>query len=228
MSILEMKNTLKNQPIPTYSKGEELFNWISHIIGMAFGLVVLGLAIAASIIGQFTLIQCISLIFYAITIIVLYGNSTIYHALPKDSTWKRLFRLIDHNTIYLLIAGTYAPICAFAFSTSNIGLIIFLVQIVGLLIGTILNVCNLNGKITKVVTVILYVVMGWAIMFYWPAMTMLPIASMILILLGGISYTAGVGFYAAGKKKKWMHSIFHLFVLIGTILQFIGIVFIII
>lgn len=223
-----MKNTLKNQPVPTYSRGEELFNWISHIIGMAFGLVILGVTIAATVIGEFSAIQCIALIFYACTVIILYGNSTLYHALPKDSTWKRLFRLIDHNTIYLLIAGTYAPICAFAFGDTNIGLIIFLVQIVCLVIGTLLNIFNMNGKITKVVTVALYVIMGWAVMFYWPAMAMLPIEAMIFILTGGISYTVGVGFYAAGKKKKWLHSVFHLFVLIGTILQFVGIVFIII
>lgn len=228
MSIDEMKDTLRNQPLPNYSKGEEIFNWITHLIGIVFGLVTLGLSIGLTIVKNYTWIESLAFFFYAFSMILLYGNSTTYHALPKNSTWKKLFRLIDHNTIYFLIAGTYAPICALAFKDTPIGIIIFSIEILGLLIGTILNIFNLNGKVIKFVTVILYVVMGWAIAFYWPALQMLDQKAMIFIFLGGISYTLGVLFYAIGKKKKWMHSVFHLFVLFGTILQFIGIIFIVI
>lgn len=223
-----MKAILKSQPLPNYSKGEEIFNWISHLIGVALGLVSLALAIGFTILNDYTWIESLSLFFYAFCMILLYVNSTIYHALPKTSTWKKLFRLSDHNTIYFLIAGTYAPICALAFKGTNIGIIIFSIEIIGLIVGTLLNIFNLNGKVTKILTVILYVVMGWAIVFYFPALAMLEIDTLLLILFGGISYTFGVLFYALGKKKKWMHSIFHLFVLVGTILQFIGIILIII
>lgn len=160
--------------------------------------------------------------------IFLYTNSTIYHILNKKKTLKKLFRLIDHNTIYFLIAGTYAPICAFAFKGTNIGIIIFSIEIAGLLLGTILNIFNLNGKITKIVTIILYVVMGWVIIFYYPALGMLDPRILLFVLLGGISYTLGVLFYALGKKKKWMHGVFHLFVLVGTVLQFVGVLLLII
>jgi len=228
MVVDDIKENLRSQPLPKYSRGEETFNWVSHLIGVVFGLVTLVIAIVFTIQKPYTWTESLSLFFYAFSMIFLYANSTIYHLLNKKQTLKKLFRLIDHNTIYFLIAGTYAPICAFAFKGTNIGIIIFLIEIAGLLLGTILNIFNLNGKITKVVTVVLYVVMGWAIVFYYPAIAMLDFKALLFIVLGGISYTTGVLFYVVGKKKKWMHSVFHLFVLVGTLLQFVGILFIII
>ena len=223
MTVSEYKDNLKSQPMPTYSPGEELFNWISHGLGVVIGFVVLGYVIAFSILESYDPWQIVALIFYACSIIVLYATSTIYHALPKGATIKKFFRLLDHNTIYILIAGTYAPIGAFAFGGTSYGLIIMSIEILGLLVGTALNIFNLNGKVTQVITVVLYVAMGWLIVIFYPAISMMPLPSMILILLGGISYTLGVIFYAIGRKIKWMHSIFHLFVLTGTILQLIGV-----
>ena len=158
----------------------------------------------------------------------LYATSTIYHALPVKSVWKKLFRLLDHNTIYLLIAGTYAPISAFAFQGTNYGLIIMIVQLIGLITGTIMNFRNLNGKVTSIITVVLYVVMGWFIVIFYPAVQYIPLTVMLLILSGGISYTLGVIFYAIGHRVKWMHGVFHIFVLLGTILQLIGVILLII
>lgn len=224
MIISEMKENLKRQPIPAYSRGEELLNWISHAIGIIIGLVYLGYSLASSILLQHDVWQSLALIFSAISVVFLYSVSTIYHVLPKDSTWKRLFRLLDHNTIYLLIAGTYAPICAFAFVGTPYGWIIMGVELVGLLIGTIMNMLDLNGKATQVITVVLYVVMGWLIIAFHPIMALVSFTSLMLILFGGISYTLGVIFYAIGKKVKWMHGVFHCFVLTGTILQLIAII----
>lgn len=98
------------------------------------------------------------------------------------------------------------------------------IQFVCLIIGSILNFINLNNKAIKVITVILYVIMGWLVVFCYPAITMMPFNVMMYILFGGIAYTIGVIFYAAGKKKKWMHSVFHLFVIVGSIIQLIGII----
>lgn len=227
MVVDDIKENLKNQPLPNYSRGEETFNWVSHLVGAVFGLVTLVIAIVFTIQKSYNWVESLSLFFYAFSMIFLYASSTTYHLLNKKKTLKKLFRIIDHNTIYFLIVGTYAPICAFAFKGTNIGIIMFSIEITGLLLGTILNVFNLNGKITKVVTIILYVVMGWAIVFYYPALGMLDFNAMLFVLLGGVSYTVGVLFYAIGKKKKWMHSVFHLFVLVGTLLQFVGVLLII-
>lgn len=227
MTVAEIKETLEKQPMPKYSSGEETFNWISHAIGIAVGLVMLGVFITLSVLRSYSFWENSALIVYSLTIIILYVTSTIYHALPNNQIRKKIFRLLDHNTIYLLIAGTYAPICAFAFPGTNYGFIIMVVQIIGLLIGTIMNFINLNGKATQIITVALYVVMGWSIVIFYPAMKMMPLNIILFILFGGISYTLGVVFYAIGRKIKWMHSIFHLFVFLGTILQLVGIVLLI-
>lgn len=227
MTVADIKETLEKQPMPKYSSGEETFNWISHAIGIAVGLVMLGVFITLSVLRSYSFWENSALIVYSLTIIILYATSTIYHALPNNQIRKKIFRLLDHNTIYLLIAGTYAPICAFAFPGTNYGFIIMVVQIIGLLIGTIMNFINLNGKATQIITVALYVVMGWSIVIFYPAMKMMPLNIILFILFGGISYTLGVVFYAIGRKIKWMHSIFHLFVFLGTILQLVGIVLLI-
>lgn len=227
MTVAEIKETLEKQPMPKYSSGEETFNWISHAIGIAVGLVMLGVFITLSVLRSYSFWENSALIVYSLTIIILYATSTIYHALPNNQIRKKIFRLLDHNTIYLLIAGTYAPICAFAFPGTNYGFIIMVVQIIGLLIGTIMNFINLNGKATQIITVALYVVMGWSIVIFYPAIKMMPLNIILFILFGGISYTLGVVFYAIGRKIKWMHSIFHLFVFLGTILQLVGIVLLI-
>lgn len=226
MSVNQLKAKLITQPIPNYSKGEEIFNWVSHLIGALLGFGLLIFFITLSIIFNYDPLKSASLIIYSFSIMFLYSVSMIYHAIDKNSPWKRLFRLLDHNTIYVLIAGTYAPVCALGFSSSpNIGLTMILIEVGCLVIGSILNFVNLNNKFIKVITVVLYIVMGWLVAFCYPAITILDFNAMIYILLGGLAYTFGVIFYAVGKKKKWMHSVFHLFVLVGTILQLIGIIF---
>ena len=108
MTVAEIKENLQSQTLPKYSKGEECFNFITHAIGIVIGLIALGAFIALTIMFDFNIWQTMSLIFFAISMIFLYSTSTIYHALSPKSVWKKLFRLLDHNTIYLLIAGTYA------------------------------------------------------------------------------------------------------------------------
>lgn len=223
MSINELKQNMLSKPIPNYSKGEETFNWISHFIGIFLGLVSLIYFISLNIINNYPTLTMVALFIYSFSLMILYSVSTTYHLLNPNSPWKRLFRLIDHNTIYILIAGTYAPICAVIFP-NRLGIIMMSIQFVCLIIGSILNFINLNNKAIKVITVILYVIMGWLVVFCYPAITMMPFNVMMYILFGGIAYTIGVIFYAAGKKKKWMHSVFHLFVIVGSIIQLIGII----
>lgn len=223
MTVAEIKENLELQPLPKYSKNEERLNFVTHGIGIIIGFISLGAFIALAFMRDFDVWQILSLILFASSMIFLYATSTIYHALSPKSLWKKLFRLFDHNTIYFLIVGTYAPICAFAFGGTNYGLTIMIVQICGLLIGTIMNVFHLNGKATSIITVILYVVMGWFIVIFYPAMSLISPEIMLFILFGGIAYTIGVIFYAIGHKLKWMHGVFHLFVLLGTGLQLVGV-----
>lgn len=225
MSINELKAKLIIQPIPSYSKQEETFNWISHLVGAVIGFILLVIFISLSIINNYSVLKTISLIAYSLSLMFLYSVSTIYHYLNNNSPWKRIFRILDHNTIYVLIAGTYAPICALGFNDNpNIGLIMIIIEVVLLILGSTLNFINMNNKFIKIITIVLYVVMGWLVAFCYPAILLLDFQVMLYVLLGGIAYTLGVLFYVVGKKKKWMHSVFHIFVLLGSILQLIGII----
>ena len=221
------KEKLLKTAVPTYSKGEEIFNSISHLLGAIFGIFTLVFFISKSISNNYSFLDSFSLLFYSFTIILLYFNSTIYHSIDKDSPWKRVFRLLDHNTIYWLIVGTYFPICVFGLKGSVYGLIIMIIEFSCLLIGSLLNFFNMHKTWVKVLTTIIYVVMGWTIGFIFPAVSILPLNVFLLVLAGGVSYTVGVLFYIVGKKKKWMHSVFHIFCLLGTILQFIAILILI-
>ena len=220
MSIEE----LMKKPIPKYSKGEELFNWISHLVGALTFFASLVVFIILSILNQYNGLVIASLIFYSLCMLLMFTNSTIYHGIKPTRALKRVARVIDHNTIYFAIAGTYAPVCAIGLTSIFPGnLIIFIVEIVGLIVGSILNIVDINHKFIKYFSIALYVIMGWAVVLYYPAMLSLPLDSFIYLLSGGIAYTLGVIFYAVGKKKKWMHSVFHLFVLLGAVLQLISV-----
>lgn len=221
----QRREKLLQQPIPTYSKGEEIFNCVSHLVGIIFGIGVL-IYFSCYLASHHTaLLPLISLLVYSITVILLYGISTLYHFMSPLSPYKRIFRLIDHNTIYFLIVGTYFACCSLGFSNTTDYYVIMSIELFCLVLGCILNFANMHNKWIQFLATILYVVMGWCIICFVNAIKMLPFNAFLFILLGGISYTIGSICYAIGKKKKWMHSIFHLFVLLGTILQFVGILF---
>ena len=149
--------------------------------------------------------------------------SSLYHGLKKELVSKKVFRIIDHCTIYILIAGTYTPICVIALKGSFQGVFILLTEWLCAILGIILNALWLNNKKVQVISNILYIVTGWLIVFVPNTISMLTNLQFLYILLGGIMYSVGVIFYGAGSKKKWAHSIFHIFCVLGTIIQFIGI-----
>lgn len=216
---------IKKHDLPTYTNEEERFHWISHLIGLALGVIFFVLIILFSKDKTFTFLQVASLLFYLFTLMLLYFASAFYHYTDQLSIYKKPLRLLDHSAIYFLIAGTYAPICAFALNGSYYGIIIMAIQFAGLLTGVLMNLFNFHSKATKVIGIFLYVIMGWVIAIVFPAIKFLSFNVFLFVLLGGLMYTIGVLFYTVGKKTKWMHGIFHIFVLLGTILQFIGILF---
>ncbi|MDO5555742.1 MAG: hemolysin III family protein [Clostridia bacterium] len=222
-----MKRTkLKDRILPTYTKGEEIFNMTSHIIGAVLGIVTIVLCIVTSAIHN-NLYGIVSSSIYGTTMIMLYTMSSIYHGLsPKKATGKKVFQVLDHCTIFLLIAGTYTPIalCAFRKYNASFGWIIFGIIWGAAILGIILNAIDL--KKYKAFSMICYLAMGWIIIF---KANLLPILleknGIILLICGGIAYTIGAILYGLGKKHKYMHSIFHLFILLGSLLHFFCILF---
>ena len=215
-----IRTKLCDRVLPTYTRGEEIFNMTSHIIGGALGVAALVLCIIFSAInkGAFAVV---SSVIYGTMMIVLYTMSSIYHGLNPNSKAKKVFQVLDHCSIFLLIAGSYTPFCLVTFMEYNpvFGWTIFGVIWTLAFIGIALN--SVDIKKFKVFSMITYLVMGWFIVFSVKLLPeLLGKMGFILLLAGGIVYTIGAILYGVGKKKKYMHSVFHIFILLGSILQF--------
>lgn len=214
---------MTDKSLPKYTLGEEIMNAVTHIVGGVFGLIVLILVIIKGIQSNINSLGMFSLVMYGISIISLYSVSAIYHFLARNKA-KRLFRILDHCTIYFLIIGTYLPICLISLQGSTAGLIILLLELFGFIIGITFNGINMHWKAVKVISMFLYVIMGWAAIFFMgPIIKVISLSGFLWILGGGLSYTVGILFYALGAKKKYIHSVWHIFVLMATVIQFIGI-----
>ena len=214
------RTKLKDRILPTYTKGEEIFNMTSHIVGGAFGIVALVLCIVFSAIHH-NGYAVVSSVIYGITMILLYTMSSIYHGLKPERKAKKVFQVLDHCSIFLLIAGSYTPFCLVTFREYNtaLGWTIFGIIWAMAILGIVLN--SIDIKKYKVFSMISYLGMGWCVIF---TVNLLPkllgIPGLALLVAGGVAYTIGAIVYGFGKKKKYMHSIFHLFILLGSILHF--------
>lgn len=223
VSVAGSEPCKKNRPAePVYGKGEELFNAVSHIVGGGLGVV---FCIILFIVASFdpTPNKYAAAGVYSFSIIALYTMSALYHFLPQGKA-KRVFRVFDHCTIFVLIAGCYTPFCLLAFWGTTLGYVILGVEWGLAVLGITFNGVNMRWKAVKVLSMISYVVMGWMII---PAVPLLletvTTACFVWLLVGGIAYTVGIIFFALGKNHAYMHSIWHLFVLAGSICQFVSV-----
>lgn len=216
-----MKRTkLNDRILPTYTKGEEIFNMVSHIVGAVFGIVVLVLCVIFSAIHH-NAYAVVSSCIYGVSMIVLYTMSSIYHGLNPNKKGKKVMQVLDHCTIYLLIAGSYTPfaLCTFREYDVKTGWILFGIIWAIAVLGIVLNAIDL--KRYKVFSMISYLAMGWTIICKANLLPqLLGNNGTILLVLGGVAYTVGAILYGIGRKHKYMHSIFHLFIVLGSVLQF--------
>ncbi len=211
---------LRDRILPKYTKGEEIFNMTSHIVGAALGIVATVLCVVFAAING-NIYGIVSGAIYGVTMIILYTMSSIYHGLSPKRYSKRVFQVLDHCSIFLLIAGSYTPfaLCTIREYDTASGWVIFGVIWAVAILGIVLN--SIDIKKFKVFSMICYLLMGWCIVFKIGLLPqLLGTAGFVLLLLGGIAYTVGAVLYGIGKKHKYMHSIFHLFILLGSLLQF--------
>ena len=219
-----MKRTkLCDRPLPTYTKAEEILHSISHAIGALFGVFVLILCIIKAQDGGVWSVTGAAI--YGASMIVLYASSSVYHALPSG-IGKQVLRIIDHCTINLLIAGTYTPIllCAIRPISSFWAWMIFaVVWGFGIVAATLTSI---DIKAYTKFSMICYIGMGWSIFLAGDTVFYaIPLRAFVYLLLGGVAYTLGAALYGIGKKRKYFHFIFHLFALMGSVLQFVCIYF---
>ena len=213
---------LKDRLLPNYTKGEETMNMVTHIVGGVIGVIALVLCLISSIINKSGYGVAGALVF-GISMILLYTMSSIYHGLsPKYETAKKVFQILDHCTIFILIAGTYTPIllCGVRLYDPLLAWSIFGIIWLVAILGITLNAIDLHKF--KVFSMICYLGMGWCILFTASDLIiMIGKPATLLLVFGGISYTLGALLYMGGHKFKYFHSVFHIFVAIGSLLHFL-------
>lgn len=220
-----MKRTkLKDRILPRYTKGEEIFNMVSHIVGGGLGIIALVMCVVYSAIKG-DVYGIVGSAVYGATLVLLYTSSSIYHGL-KVGTAKKVMQIIDHCTIYFLIAGTYTPIMLSGVRKVSPVWAWIIFGLVWSLAALATTLTAIDLKKYSKFSMICYIGMGWCIILaVKPTIEAIKAAGLWLLLSGGISYTVGAVLYGIGKKHKYIHSIFHLFVVLGSILQFLCIFF---
>ena len=214
------RTKLIDRVLPSYTKGEEIFNMTSHIVGVVLGIVATVLCTIFAAIHH-NIYGIVSGAIYGVSLILLYTMSSIYHGLSPKLFSKRVFQVLDHCTIFLLIAGCYTPValCNIREENAVAGWTIFGIIWALAIIGILLN--SIDLKKFKAFSMICYLLMGWCIIFRVDLLIKsVDTAGIILLVAGGIAYTIGAILYGVGKKHKYFHSIFHLFILLGSFLQF--------
>jgi len=217
------RTPLAARSLPAYSRGEECMNTVTHIVGGGFGVIALAsCVVVAAIWGNAA--RVVGGAIYGASMILLYTMSSIYHGLKPEFA-KKVMQVLDHCTIFLLIAGTYTPITLGPMLDDNPAMawVVFGVEWGLAALGATLNAIDL--KKYSVFSMICYLGMGWMIILS-AIISPVPLSfgALMWLLAGGIAYTVGAVLYGLGKRKRYMHSIFHLFVLLGSILQFVCII----
>ena len=219
-----VRTKLEDRKLPSYTKGEEIFNMVSHIVGGALAIAALVLCVVFAVLCS-DVWGVVGAAIYGGTMVLLYTMSSIYHGLKPEMP-KKVFQVIDHCTIYFLIARTYTPVTLAALRP------LYPVQAF-VIFGIVWACCFVAATLTaidlkkyQILSMICYIAMGWCIVFFiGPTVRVLGMGGTVFLLTGGIAYTVGAILYGIGKKKKYLHSVFHLFVLAGSILHFFMILF---
>lgn len=213
---------LQDRLLPNYTVAEEITNMVTHIVGGALGIAALVLSVLTAIANS-NIYGVIGSSIYGISMITLYAMSSIYHGLRPGMS-KKVMQVLDHCTIYFLIAGTYTVLSISSlrplFPELGWGMLIFQ----WVLAAVAITLTAIDLKKYNVFSMICYVGMGWAIAPFIPqTIQALSYPGFMLLLSGGISYTIGAILYGIGSKVPWMHSVFHVFVVLGSLLQFLSI-----
>ena len=217
-----MRTKLSDRELPVYTKGEERFNMISHIVGGAVGIAALVLCIVRSALHHNGYGVAGSIV-YGISMIILYTMSSIYHGL-REGMAKKVMQVLDHCAVYFLIGGTYTPImlCAVRPVHPGWGWAIFGVVWALAAMATVFTAIDLKRYFR--LSMICYIAMGWCVILaIRPVLDTVGAAGFVWLLLGGVAYTLGAVLYNIGKRKsrRYMHAVFHIFVLLGSALQYV-------
>lgn len=201
-----------------YTLGEEIFSSVSHGVGACLSIAGTVVLLVFSVIYGNAL-AVVSSSIYGASLIILYTMSTLYHSFTNERV-KHFFQIMDHNTIFLLIAGTYTPITLYILGGVT-GWILFSVVWVASIIGITLN--SINMEKAKIPSLVCYIATGWVIIFaIKPLIAKVPFLSALFLVLGGVIYTVGIVFYVI-KKVKYFHPVWHIFTILGSAFHYFSI-----
>ena len=219
VSKMTKRIPLKDRPLPDYTRGEEWMNTLTHACGVGLGII----ALVLCLVRAKTPAETLGALVFGITMIGLYAVSSIYHGMPPGMG-KKVMQVIDHCAIYFLISGTYTPILLSAFLPvyPKIAWGLLALQWGLCITATVLTAIDLRRY--RVFSMICYIGMGWSIIaFLGKCVEVMTVSGFALLLAGGIVYTVGAVLYGLGGKRRWLHSIFHVFVVAGSLLQFLSV-----
>ncbi len=211
--------------LPNYTRTQEKWNCITHLMGVIFALVG-GAFLILNAIRSDDAYKIASAVIFVSSLLILYSGSALYHGWKSNKT-KRILRVCDHNNVFILIMGTYAPYCLVGMRPYSVGWCYSIYGIVLLLgiVGIVLNSINLEKF--KIFSMVDYILMGWTIIVsFTPLVKATGLPCSMLLLTGGIFYTIGAFLYGIGaRKSRWWHVVFHVFCLLGTSAMFFSIYF---
>ena len=213
MNNTQVNGIANNRPARRYTVGEEVANSVSHGVGALLSIAALVLLIVRAV-GHGGGVRLAAALLMGLGLLVEYLFSTLYHAIAPEGA-KRVFRVLDHCGIYLLIAGSYAPFALVALAERGglaLGIVVWAIALIGIVIE-----CFLRERQPKWLTALIYVILGWLVIFRVGDLhEVMPTAGFWLLVAGGVSYTVGALFYIP-KKVPYLHFVFHLFTLAGSV-----------
>lgn len=201
------------------SNKEEFWNSLTHFTGIILTLIGVPFLITQN--SDLTKLELFSLLFFQFGLLFMYTSSTLYHYV-QNIRIKKVLRVVDHISIYYLIAGSYAPVCLITLRDHS-GIEIFLIVISLMLLGTLFKIF-FTGKFEKF-SLYLYLLMGWLIVIKIDELiNLINFRGLLLVIASGLLYTIGTYFYSS-KTIKYSHSIWHLFVLGGSVAHYFFVLF---
>ncbi len=216
-----MNKKIIKKPKRSYTLGEEIFNSVTHGVGALLSIAGCVILIVFCAINGGAM-EVVTASIFGASLIILYTMSTLYHALVPPIA-KKVFQILDHNTIFLLIAGTYTPFCLCCIQPMWLGWTIFGCIWGAAVFGIVMSSINLE-KFRRIST-FCYILMGWGIILaVKPLYQGIPKISLIMLIIGGVLYSLGVIFYVK-KNIRYMHSIWHIFVVGGSVLHWFSVLF---
>ena len=217
------KQSLKKISVPKYSLGEELINAISHGVGASLAIA----ALVVCIVHSHSALGVISSCLYGSMMILMYVFSCLYHSLSRNVRGKKILRVLDHDNVFLMEAGTYMPISLSLLINSGhvaLGWVVFGLVWAITIISVVFTSINVDKY--QIVGVVCNLVLGWGSLLMLPVLVqVLPASGLFFLILGGATYSLGALWFGIGSKIKWMHSVFHFYVLLASVFHFFLIYF---